>query len=133
MSGATGAEIALGLILIRLLLPVGILIGLIIAHVRITIANRTKVNLPADIKANIAGLTHQVSELEETLQRHMAKHAGRQRLAAKAAQEIEDAQTALPGPGAVTPDASMLVPANVWNEADEGQRRVWELSGLQSA
>ncbi len=124
------------MLLIRVILPVGILAGLIWAHVRITIANRTKVNLPADIKALIAGLTHQVSEYEETLNRHMAKHAGRQRLAAKAAEKAEDAAAVVGVPAQVAPLAPQVggyIPTQIWQDADAGQRAAWEAFGLQSA
>lgn len=136
VGNASGSEVALALLLLRLVLPVSILAGVVWAHIRISRALQKRLDLPADMKATLSEVRHEIEEFRGTLGRHISKDAAREQQRAKAEAAKLEAMT----PG-VTDDQSAAVPgvvggyipSIVWNEASEGQRAAWQSAGLRSA
>lgn len=137
VSAPPAAEIALGLLLIRVILPLTIAALTIWAHVRISIALRTRLELPANMKAQLKAFEHQVTEFDESLSRHVGKDAARWARIEKtvAAASEPAAATAAPSlvPGAAPAPTGPTVPMSVWNDANEPQRQAWRMAGQAPA
>lgn len=132
MDGGSAAEVALGLLLIRLILPVSILAATIWAHIRISTALRNRLELPADMKAQISAFKHQVSELEETFNRHIGKDNARWKLMQKEVEQQANGEVVgSMANAAVASAGSPKVPRQVWDSASQAQRMAWQGAGME--
>lgn len=129
----------LGVFIIRIGLPLSMIILGIWAHIRISISLRKRLELPADMKAKVSAFEHQVTELDESLTRHVGKHTSREAREQKAAQK-RAAEAAAMAPEAVAgiPTAAVqadieYMPSHIWNKASPAQQTAWEASGLRCA
>ncbi|MCK4960308.1 MAG: hypothetical protein KAT00_12930 [Planctomycetes bacterium] len=79
---------------------------------RLDETDKTKAALPAETKAKIAGLTHQVLELDESLTAHINKSSARegaaQRKAAKVSGQVPGAPGGPPPPNGGDPDLDLM-------------------------
>ncbi len=130
-----GSEALLGLLLIRVVLPVVVLGLAVWAHIRISMSMRKRLDLPTDIKAKLDAFKHQVSENCESLDRHISKDAARWQQAAKVTErEAEAAATEAPStmPASGAP-VGPTVPMSVWMDASKPQRDAWASAGYGPA
>jgi len=115
-------------------LPLSILVGVIFNAIRISRAMQKRLDLPDDIKARLAALTHQCAEADESITRHISKDGARWK---KEEQRQARATAAtLPAPGEATYEPEELVPsvpAQVWKDAAEPQRQAWLAQGMGPA
>jgi hypothetical protein len=93
-------EAAIAVYLIRFGLSVAGITISIMCWLRISRSERMKANLPEDTTAKIAGLRHEVAELNESLSCHIAKDNARQQDRTK---RRERAEPALAAPEAAPP------------------------------
>ena len=124
------AEAIVGEAVVRVGLPLVCVVVGVWAHIRISREVSVRVELPADLKAMLKGLTHEVAEASESFDRHIKKEQareGHEQQRQKKAQAA--ASAALDGTPGTPEGVVRKVAADVWDSQPEPIQRQWAAWG----